>query len=41
MIQVPEFYRRGVVRPLDESAAKQLAEFKIDSSIRTEWIPVP
>lgn len=40
MMQATEFYRRGVVRPLDDSAAKQLSEFKIASSIRTEWIPV-
>src|SRR5579871_2465693 len=39
-MQVSQLYRRGVVRPLDDDAARQLAAFVIDDSIRTEWLPV-
>ena len=39
-MQLPQLYRRGVVRPLDDDAAKQLAAFRIDASIRVEWLPV-
>lgn len=37
-MQLPQLYRRGVVRPLDDCAAKQLAAFKIESPIRVEWL---
>ena len=39
-MQISQLYRRGVVRPLDDEAARQLATFTIDDSIRTEWLPI-
>jgi hypothetical protein len=39
-MQLPQLYRRGVVRPLDDLAAIQLAAFRIDASIRVEWLPI-
>ena len=39
-MELPQLYRRGVVRPLDEHAAKQLAAFKVDAPIRVEWLAV-
>jgi hypothetical protein len=39
-MQLSQLYRRGVVRPLDEHAAKRLAAFKVDAPIRVEWLPV-
>ena len=39
-MQVPELYRQGVVRPLDDAAAAQLANWWVETSIRTEWLPV-
>lgn len=39
-MQISQLFRRGVVRPLDDEAARQLATFTIDDSIRTEWLPI-
>ena len=39
-MQLPQLYRRGVVRPLDEQAAKELAAFKVETPIRVEWLCV-
>lgn len=39
-MQLPQLYRRGVVRPLDTFAENQLATFKVESSIRVEWLQV-
>lgn len=39
-MQLPQLYRRGVVRPLDDHAATQLAAFRIDAPIRAEWLPI-
>jgi len=39
-MQVPQLYRRGVVRPLDDAAATQLKNWDVETSIRTEWLPV-
>ncbi len=39
-MQISQLYRRGVVRPLDDDASKQLANFKIEDSLRTEWLPI-
>lgn len=39
-MQLSQFFRRGVIRPLDAAAAQQLAAFRIDSPIRVEWLPI-
>ncbi len=39
-MQVPELFRQGVVRPLDDTAAAQLANWWIETPIRTEWLPL-
>ena len=39
-LQVSTLYRRGVVRPLDENAAKELLSYCVESSIRCEWLPI-
>ena len=39
-MNLSEFYRRGVVRPLDDLAAQQLANSRVEGSVRTEWIPI-
>lgn len=39
-MQLPQLYRRGVVRPLDDQAATQLAAFRVNVPIRVEWLPV-
>lgn len=40
-MQMSQLYRRGVVRPLDDKAARQLASYSIEDSIRAEWLPIP
>ena len=40
-MQLPRLYRRGVVRPLDEQAANELATYHVDIPIRVEWLAVP
>lgn len=39
-MQLPQLFRRGVIRPLNEHAAKQLAAFCVDATLRVEWLPV-
>ncbi|MFN0199267.1 MAG: hypothetical protein ACKVT0_21155 [Planctomycetaceae bacterium] len=39
-MQLSQLYRRGVVRPLDDCAARQLANFDIETTIRVEWLAV-
>lgn len=39
-MQLSQFFRRGVIRPIDDDAARQLAAFRIDSPIRVEWLPI-
>lgn len=39
-VQLSQFFRRGVIRPLDDVAGQQLAAFRIDSPIRVEWLPI-
>lgn len=39
-MQLSQLYRRGVVRPLDDCAAHQLAALKIELPIRVEWLPI-
>jgi hypothetical protein len=39
-VQLSNIFRRGIVRPLDEHAERQLANFWIDSPIRVEWLPI-
>jgi hypothetical protein len=39
-VQLSQFFRRGVLRPLDDCAARQLAALRIDSAIRVEWLQV-
>ena len=40
-MQLPRLYRRGVVRPLDEQAANELATYFVEKPIRVEWLAVP
>jgi len=39
-VQLSQFFRRGVIRPLDDDAVQQLAAFRIDTPIRVEWLPI-
>jgi hypothetical protein len=39
-MQLPQIYRRGVVRPLDDDAAKELSSFGVFNPIRVEWLSV-
>jgi len=39
-MQLPQLYRRGVVRPLDKRAAKELATFNVVTPIRVEWLSI-
>jgi len=39
-VQLPQLYRRGVVRPLDDDAARELAAFRVATPIRVEWLPI-
>lgn len=39
-MQLSQFFRRGVVRPLDDVAEQQLAAFRIDTPVRVEWLPI-
>lgn len=40
-MQLPELFRRGVVRPLDDDAERQLSQFHIEEPVRVEWLPIP
>ncbi|MEQ8767159.1 MAG: hypothetical protein RL885_24830 [Planctomycetota bacterium] len=39
-MQLPRLYRRGVVRPLNEDADRQLASWSARGSIRAEWLAI-
>lgn len=39
-VQLSYLFRRGVVRPLDDCAAQQMAAFHVNGPIRVEWIPI-
>lgn len=39
-MQLSYLFRRGVVRPLDDCAAQQMAAFHVNGPIRVEWIPI-
>ncbi|MCC9605376.1 hypothetical protein LOC68_23265 [Blastopirellula sp. JC732] len=39
-MQLPALFRRGVVRPLDDHAERQLLQFSIEAPLRVEWLPI-
>ncbi len=40
-MQLPELFRQGIVRPLDDAAAAELAAQEVRTPIRVEWLPIP
>lgn len=39
-MQITRIYRRGIVRPLDNFAFRQLDSFWVQTPVRAEWIPI-
>jgi hypothetical protein len=40
-MQLSQLFRRGIVRPIDEDAAKQLSSFQITQPVLVEWLLIP
>jgi hypothetical protein len=40
-MQMSQLFRRGILRPIDDTAANELSSFHITQPILVEWLPIP